>query len=204
MKARLLFGLIATACATSGWALSPTDNQISIQFFMAGATAQKNTLPNVLGGAHAETSTADGFSYDAVAPICAAGSLDIFYDTGSGSNYRAYSCQLVPEASLPDVLKGHNLGGKKILIHLRSRDVLHSFYVPTLRLKQDAVPGMNIPVWFEVAETTKPGDYDLVCAELCGWGHYKMKGNLHVHADEKDFNDWLSKVKAAEEAEKAQ
>jgi cytochrome c oxidase subunit 2 len=89
--------------------------------------------------------------------------------------------------------------GQKILIHLRSRDVLHSFYVPTLRLKQDAVPGMTIPVWFETKAETKPGDYDLMCAELCGWGHYKMKGNLHVHESVEDFQKWLKAAKTAEE-----
>lgn len=90
--------------------------------------------------------------------------------------------------------------GKKILIHLKSRDVLHSFYLPHCRLKQDAVPGMTIPVWFEVKAETKPGDYDLMCAELCGWGHYKMKGNLHVHESEADFAEWLKNAKKAEEA----
>jgi cytochrome c oxidase subunit 2 len=98
--------------------------------------------------------------------------------------------------------------GKKILIILRSRDVLHSFYLPNLRLKQDAVPGMAIPVWFEVRDDVKFADgektktFDLMCAELCGWGHYKMKGALTVHRDEADFNEWLKNAKAAEEAAK--
>jgi len=94
----------------------------------------------------------------------------------------------------------HIVRGKKILIHLRSRDVLHSFYLPNLRLKQDAVPGMTIPVWFETKDNIKEGDYELMCAELCGWGHYKMKGNLHVHETEAGFQEWLKKAKAAEEA----
>ena len=64
-----------------------------------------------------------------------------------------------------------------VVILLRSRDVLHSFFLPNLRLKQDAVPGMEIPVWFQV---TREGEFDLPCAELCGWGHYKMKGRLVV------------------------
>lgn len=65
----------------------------------------------------------------------------------------------------------------RVVFHLKSRDVLHSFFVPVFRLKQDAVPGMTIPVWFEA---TKVGSYDLICAELCGWGHYKMAGRVHV------------------------
>ncbi len=75
----------------------------------------------------------------------------------------------------------------KIVFRLKSRDVLHSFFVPKFRLKQDAVPGMNIPVWFEAEET---GTYDLICAELCGWGHYKMAGKVHVLAQD-EFDAWL-------------
>jgi len=77
---------------------------------------------------------------------------------------------------------------EEILIDLKSADVLHSFFLPNARVKQDAVPGMKIPVWFRLTET---GTYDLVCAELCGWGHYKMKGRLTVESRE-DFDKWLA------------
>ena len=76
---------------------------------------------------------------------------------------------------------------EEIVLDLKSADVLHSFFLPNVRVKQDAVPGMKIPVWFRATET---GSYDLVCAELCGWGHYKMKGRLTVESRE-DFNKWL-------------
>jgi cytochrome c oxidase subunit 2 len=76
---------------------------------------------------------------------------------------------------------------EEILIDLKSADVLHSFFLPNMRVKQDAVPGMKIPVWFRATQT---GVYDLVCAELCGWGHYKMKGRLTVESRE-DFDKWL-------------
>lgn len=79
-----------------------------------------------------------------------------------------------------------------ILVHLKSEDVLHSFFLPNLRVKQDAVPGMKIPVWFRAEET---GSYDLVCAELCGWGHYKMKGRLTVETAEQ-YQVWLSKLRS--------
>jgi cytochrome c oxidase subunit 2 len=81
----------------------------------------------------------------------------------------------------------------KVVLRLRSRDVLHSFFVPQFRLKQDAVPGMEIPVWFEA---TEPGDYELICAELCGWGHYKMAGKLHVLPKE-EYEAWLRAARAA-------
>ena len=81
----------------------------------------------------------------------------------------------------------------KVVFRLKSRDVLHSFFVPTFRLKQDAVPGMDIPVWFEATES---GSYDLICAELCGWGHYKMAGKIHVLPRD-EFDTWLAQKRAA-------
>ena len=65
--------------------------------------------------------------------------------------------------------------GRPVKFHLRTDDVQHSFFAPELRVKQDAVPGLIIPVWFEIP---KAGTYTLVCAELCGWGHYKMRANI--------------------------
>jgi cytochrome c oxidase subunit 2 len=78
-----------------------------------------------------------------------------------------------------------------VLVSLKSADVLHDFFLPNLRIKQDAVPGMMIPVWFRAMET---GKYDLVCAELCGWGHYKMKGRMIVEPREV-FDAWLEKMR---------
>ncbi len=81
----------------------------------------------------------------------------------------------------------HCPANKKVLIHLRTEDVLHSFFIPDLRVKQDAVPGLVIPVWFEAS---KRNQYDLICAELCGWGHYKMKGRISAES-EADFAKYL-------------
>jgi cytochrome c oxidase subunit 2 len=79
---------------------------------------------------------------------------------------------------------------EKVKFILRSRDVIHSFFVPYFRLKQDAVPGMAIPVWFQA---THEGNYDLVCAELCGWGHYKMAGRIKV-VSRPAFDEWMKKM----------
>ena len=76
---------------------------------------------------------------------------------------------------------------KVVRIQLESIDVIHSFFVPNMRLKQDAVPGRTIEVWFEATET---GQYEIPCAELCGFGHSGMKGNLTVQSQE-DFDKWL-------------
>ena len=63
-----------------------------------------------------------------------------------------------------------------VMLRITSADVLHSFFLPNLRIKQDVVPGMQQNMWFKAKET---GDFDIVCAELCGWGHYKMKGRVY-------------------------
>jgi cytochrome c oxidase subunit 2 len=83
---------------------------------------------------------------------------------------------------------------REVDVSLRSVDVIHSFFVPNLRFKQDAVPGLNIHLHFE---PTQIGEYEIACAELCGLGHYKMHGVVHVVSQE-DFDKWL----AAREAEK--
>lgn len=85
------------------------------------------------------------------------------------------------EQDMYDVNVIHIPAGKPVTIQLKTQDVQHSFFLPTLRIKQDAVPGHVIPVWFEASE---PGEYPLVCAELCGWGHYKMGGKLIAHPPE--------------------
>jgi cytochrome c oxidase subunit II len=77
--------------------------------------------------------------------------------------------------------------GKPIVIHLRTADVQHAFFVPILRIKQDAVPGLVIPIIFEVL---KPDNYEWVCAELCGWGHYKMKARVTAQPRD-DYDAYL-------------
>ena len=72
-------------------------------------------------------------------------------------------------------------------IRLTSVDVIHSFFVPQLRLKQDALPNRFINVWFEA---TKAGRYEIPCAELCGFGHSGMLGYLNVHT-QADYDAWV-------------
>ncbi len=75
---------------------------------------------------------------------------------------------------------------KKVRVYLQGTDVIHSFFVPVLRLKQDILPGREILAWFEA---TKVGKYEIPCAELCGSGHSGMKGWLHVLSEE-DYKAW--------------
>jgi len=77
--------------------------------------------------------------------------------------------------------------GKPAIIHLTSKDVIHSFSLPVMRVKQDVIPGMSIPTWFT---PTKTGQFEIACAQLCGLGHYRMKGYLTIHSQE-DFDQWL-------------
>ncbi len=107
----------------------------------------------------------------------------------------------------------------KVLITLTSEDVVHSLFVPNLRLKQAALPGKLIPVWFKAtAANTKYNPqthrwedgwdfnqdrrderhqiWEVACTELCGWGHYKMRGRLYVHESREDFQAWLQAAAA--------
>jgi cytochrome c oxidase subunit 2 len=97
---------------------------------------------------------------------------------------------------------------RPIIVRLRSKDVIHSFGVPEFRVKQDAVPGLTIPIWFVANVTTaemrtrlgKPEfQYEIACAQLCGLGHARMRGFVTVQtADE--FQKWLDeKIKESSE-----
>ncbi len=74
---------------------------------------------------------------------------------------------------------------------LKSRDVIHSFFIPSARFKQDAVPGHSIPTWFKI---TRTGKYEIPCAELCGFGHSGMRGWLFVQTPE-EYEAWARENK---------
>ena len=88
---------------------------------------------------------------------------------------------------------------KPVIVHLSSKDVIHSFGVPEFRVKQDAVPGLTIPIWFipnittaEMrARTGKPEfQYEIACAQLCGLGHYRMRAFVTVLPPD-EFQKWM-------------
>ncbi|MFQ6046018.1 MAG: cytochrome c oxidase subunit II [Gemmatimonadales bacterium] len=74
-----------------------------------------------------------------------------------------------------------------VVVTLTAEDVIHSMFIPAFRVKQDAVPGMEITVWFEAMET---GEYALACAELCGNGHTTMGGTVEVVSQD-EYARWL-------------
>lgn len=81
----------------------------------------------------------------------------------------------------------HVPAGQNVHLTFQSKDVVHSFFLPNVRLKQDVLPGRTIQGWFNA---TKPGRYEIACAELCGFGHYNMRGFLIVH-DGADYERWV-------------
>ena len=76
---------------------------------------------------------------------------------------------------------------RPVIIELSSKDVIHDFALPSMRIAQDAIPGSMIPLWFKPIKT---GTYEVVCGQLCGLGHYAMKGTLLVDSPE-DYQAWL-------------
>jgi cytochrome c oxidase subunit II len=92
------------------------------------------------------------------------------------------------------VIEGEDLHlplSKPVKLLLRSIDVVHSFYVPEFRTKMDLLPGMVTYVWFI---PTRTGTFDILCAELCGTGHFGMRGKVVVQ-EESEYQAWLRKQK---------
>ena len=85
--------------------------------------------------------------------------------------------------------------GQSIQLNISAQDVIHSFWAPQLRLKQDAIPGQDTQLQFVV---TKPGDYPIVCAELCGSYHGSMRTRLIAHTPEA-FSEWLESNRVAQQ-----
>jgi cytochrome c oxidase subunit 2 len=77
---------------------------------------------------------------------------------------------------------------RPVLIHLSSMDVIHSFGLNEMRVKQDAIPGMDIPVWFI---PNRIGEYEITCSQLCGLGHFRMRGFLNIKSDA-DYQAYLA------------
>ncbi len=90
---------------------------------------------------------------------------------------------------------------RPVTLLLGSKDVIHSFFLPTMRVKQDAVPGMEIPIHFKPVMTTPEESkfpacaaskscWEIACAQLCGLGHYRMRGFFMVHSQD-GFDAWM-------------
>jgi cytochrome c oxidase subunit 2 len=80
---------------------------------------------------------------------------------------------------------------RPLIVRLSSKDVIHSFGLPYMRVKQDAIPGMVVPVHFTPIKTSGAETWEIACAQLCGLGHYRMRGQYHVQTKE-EFEKWLA------------
>lgn len=99
-----------------------------------------------------------------------------------------------PAAKDDLVIEGGDLHlevGKPVKLLMRSVDVIHDFYVPEFRAKMDIVPGTVTYVWFT---PTRTGTFEVLCAELCGMGHYAMRSKVVVD-NERDYQTWLGEQK---------
>ena len=106
---------------------------------------------------------------------------------------------------ITDINQLHVPVNRPVLVHLTTKDVIHSFGLYEMRIKQDAIPGLEIPVWFVPTVTTaemraRNGkadfDYEIACSQLCGLGHFRMRGYVIVQSDA-DYAAWMAEqVKA--------
>ncbi|PYQ27498.1 MAG: hypothetical protein DMF56_20315 [Acidobacteria bacterium] len=85
----------------------------------------------------------------------------------------------------------HMQVNRPIIVRITSKDVIHSFSLPYMRVKQDALPGMEVPVHFTPIKTSGTEPWEIACAQLCGLGHYRMRGQYHVHT-KADFDKWYA------------
>jgi cytochrome c oxidase subunit 2 len=91
----------------------------------------------------------------------------------------------------------HLLVNRPAIIHVTSKDVIHSFKLPVMRSEQDAIPGMDVPIHFTPIKTNDDGDHwEIACAQLCGLGHYRMRGQLFVHGPA-EFKKWQAAAPTA-------
>ena len=79
---------------------------------------------------------------------------------------------------------------RPVIARITSKDVIHSFKLPVMRVTQDAVPGMEVPVHFKPIKTSGTQTWEIACAQLCGLGHYRMRGQLIVQTKE-EFQKWM-------------
>src|SRR4029453_9549305 len=84
----------------------------------------------------------------------------------------------------------HLLDQKPVKVEITSKDVIHGFQIQNMRISQDAIPGSRIPVWFK---PVRPGEYELVCSQLCGAGHYAMRALVKVES-EAEYNAWIKET----------
>jgi cytochrome c oxidase subunit 2 len=112
------------------------------------------------------------------------------------NNFNSIGLDRNEPSAADDIITNGFLGivlGQPVRALLRSTDVIHSFHVPNMRVKQDAVPGLAIEITFTA---TVPGVYEIACAELCGLNHFAMSGTLTVFEDQAGLDAFLQEQAA--------
>ena len=169
------------------WSILPAVTLVFIAVYQMNAWADAKILRPMLAGPDGRLGTEDDIPKPPIAEV-----------TGRQFEWRiryAGTDNLIGTAD--DVFTVNELHlpeGEVAVLAIKSRDVLHNFFLPHARVKNDVVPGMKQYVWFT---PMKSGEFDIVCAELCGWGHYKMKGRMTVESPPK-FAKWLRETKLAQ------
>lgn len=171
------------------WSILPAVTLVFIAIFQMDAWANAKMLRPMLAGPDGRLGTTDDLPRPALAEV-----------TGRQFEWRIRYAgpdqQIGTEDDLHTVNDLHLPEGEEIVLVIKSMDVLHNFFVPNIRIKNDVVPGMKQHVWFT---PMKQGQYDIVCAELCGWGHYKMKGRMTIVSPDK-FDQWMIQKKQEQTA----
>ena len=84
------------------------------------------------------------------------------------------------------------------IVHVSSKDVIHSFKLPVMRAEQDAIPGLDVAIHFTPVKSNEDGQkWEIACAQLCGLGHYRMRGEMHIHS-KAEFQKWLAAAPRAQ------
>jgi len=162
------------------WSILPAGTLLFIAIFQMDAWANSKMRRPMLPGPDGQLGTADDIPKPPLALVTGRQfEWRIQYPGKDGILQTADDIYTVNELHVPV--------NEEVVLQIESQDVLHSFFLPNLRIKQDVVPGMTQTIWFKPIKT---GTYDIVCAELCGWGHYKMRGRLVVDTPAQ-YQQWL-------------
>ena len=171
------------------WSILPAVTLVFIAIFQMDAWAKAKMLRPMLPGPDGRIGTEDDIPRPAIAEV-----------TGRQFEWRiryAGPDQIIgTEDDLHTVNDLYLPVGEEAMLVIKSMDVLHNFFIPAVRVKNDVVPGMKQHLWFT---PMKEGKYDIVCAELCGWGHYKMKGRMTIVSPEA-FDAWMTQKKQEQSA----
>ena len=171
------------------WSILPAVTLIFIAVFQMDAWAKAKIIRPMLAGPDGRLGTSDDVPRPPIAEV-----------TGRQFEWRiryAGTDQII--GTEDDLFTVNDLTlpvGEEAVLVIKSMDVLHNFFVPNVRVKNDVVPGMKQHVWFT---PLKRGQYDIVCAELCGWGHYKMKGRMSIVTPDR-FAKWMEEKKLEQTA----